>query len=481
MKRIKRLMALTLALIMLASCAAAEITFLPQLKSWTAEEIPLRLKVSAEIISEASSGERRLEQLQALMKHLSLQVDIQQLQDETWSRTHVMVDKAPALTLSMREMKDMTLLQASVLPDTTYQAAAITEDPLSLLVGGGTEDVIFPGMDFSGAVWLKDAEAMLAKLAETLAPYGKPQKVDVAIKNMGKAKVRTTYTIPAEEAARLAELLPPIAGTGALAALVKQLKFSGKQQFLLYHDANDAILKVTYEGRCGISEEDMRDVSLSWSLRRDDDNTRDIFTLKTPALEGNSRNNLTLTRVALANKNGAVTMKLDARMEVVANKQMTSWECEGDLKSVAEEDKTRLTGTFTLKNTAPDDTTTKLIITPDVLLGDAETPSVKGNMNVKKVVGSNTVIEAKLKLTLAEGAYFNWDMTPNTLQMENLSKKELASLQEKLASGAVTSLVRHIALLPREDTLYLFDGLDEQTMEKIIDISRKALQEEEAQ
>lgn len=477
----KRLAALVLALMMGCSCAAAEISFLPQVGAWTAKEYPLRLTVGAEIISEAASGETRLAHLQALVKHLALQVNLQQLQDETWSRVHVMVDSKPAVTVSMREGAGATLLQATGLKNTTCRTAAAIGDPLSLLTGGEADGLSFFGKTGEGARWAREAEVMLAKLAGALAPYGKEKKTDVAIKNMGKAKLKTIYTVPAEEASKLTGLLTPIAGKGELGALVGKLIFSGKQQFQLYQNAEGTILKLTYEGRCGLTEEDMRDVSLSWSLRRDDDNTRDTFTLKTPAVTGNNRNNVTFTRVAQVQKSGAITMKIKARQEQVANKQMTSWECDTDLKSAAEDDKNRLTGSMTLKHTAPDDTTSKLILTPDLLLGQAEKPFAQGKMNVKTTRGSNTLLEANLTLRLDEGEYFNWELTEKDVDLDSLGNKELAALREELVSGITTSLVRHIALLPREDAMYLFADLDEQAVDKIVEISRKALQEEEAQ
>lgn len=476
----KRLAALVLALMMTASCCVAEVAFPPQVAQWTAEDMPLRLTVGAEIVSEASSGETRLAHLQALMKHLSLRVDVQQLQDETWSRVHVMVDSKPAVTVSMREGAGATLLQATGLKNTTCRTAATIADPLSLLTGGDAEGLSFFGKTGAGAQWAKESEAMLAKLGKALASYGKEKKTDVAIKDMGKAKLKTIYTVPAEEASKLTGLLAPIAGKGELGALVGKLIFSGKQQFQLYQNAEGTILKLTYDGKCGLSEEDMRDVSLSWSLRRDDDNTRDTFTLKTPAVTGNNRNNITFNRVAQVHKSGAITMKIKARQEQVANKQMTSWECDADLKTTAEDEKNRLTGTVTLKHTAPDDTSSKLILTPDLLLATAEKPFADGKMSVKTTRGSNTLLEANLTLRLDEGEYFNWELTEKDVDLDGMGKKKLAALREELIAGMTTSLVRHIALLPREDALYLFADLDEQAVDKIVEISRKALQEEEA-
>lgn len=479
MVRKDRLTAVLLALVMLVTGAAAEVQFLPHIGAWTAAETPLRLKVTCEVISEASSGEQRLEQLNAMMQHLSLQIDVQQLQDETWSRTAVMVNDAPAVTVSLRRTPRETVLQSSCLPDETLLLPPDAVDPISLVTGAATEDFSFYGMDASGAVWLKDAEALLGKLATLLEPWGSAKKVDTSIKNMGKAKTKTTYTVPAEEAAGLAKLLSGACNDGELKTLLGKMMFEGKQQFIIYQNAAGAIIKLTYEGKCGVEASSMRNAELSWSLRRDDDNTRDTFTLKTPAVKGSNRNNVTFSRVAKKNKSGTVTIDLSGKVEQVVDKQMTSWACEADLKVADARDGVKLTGDFTLKHTTPDDVTRTLTLSPALTLGE-EKPAASGAVTVKKTRAGNTEIEAKLGITLGEGEYFNWDLSNTELMAADMTDADVRQMQERIAANAATALVRRIALLPEEATLYLFDGIDETVRAQIIEISRKALEEEEA-
>lgn len=478
MARLGRLAAVLLALVMLVTGAAAEVQFLPQMDKWTAEETPLRLTMTCEVASEASSGAKRLEQLQALMKHVSMQIDVQQLQGETWSRSAILVAGKPALVLSMRRGAELTQVQTSCLADTTLLMSAGTADPLSLLTGGATEGLSFYGMDESGAAWLRDGEALLGKLPTLLEPWGKEKKVDTAIKNMGKAKRKVIYTIPAEEAGTLTALLSGACGEGEVKQLLAGLAFEGKQQFVLYHAADGTILKATYDGKLTLHGT-VHQASFSWSLRRDDDNTRDTITIKTPAEKGNTRDNLTFTRVAQKHKSGTLTLDLKARMEQVADKKMTSWECTADLKSKPGSKSSQLTGDFTLKHTTPDDVTHKLILQPDLAISTGE-PALSGTLRASVARDANTQAEIVLALTLGEGEYFNWDLTNTEFAVADMTAADLQNLQELVASGAATALVRHIALLPQEASMYLFDGIDESVRTQIVEIARKALQEEEA-
>lgn len=478
MVRLGRLTAVLLALAMLVTGAAAEAQFLLPVEKWTAEEYPLRLTLTCEVVSEASSGANRLEQLQALIKHLSMQIDVQQLQEETWSRSAILVAGKPALTLSVRREGELTQVQTSCLPDTTLLAPGNMVNPLSLLTGGATEGLSFYGMDGSGAAWLRDGEALLGKLPALLEPWGKVKKVDTAIKNMGKAKQKVIYTVPAEEAGALAALLSGACGEGDVKQLLASLAFEGKQQFVVYHNADGVILKATYDGKLTLNGT-AREASFSWSLRRDDDHTRDSITIKTPAVKGNTRNNLTFSRVVQKHKSGTMTLDLKARMEQVADKQMTSWECTADLKSKHGDASVQLTGDFTLKHTTPDDVTHKLILQPDLAISNGA-PALSGRLTATVARGTNTQAEVILGLTLGEGEYFNWDLSNTEFAVADMTEDDRRKLQELVASGAATALVRHIACLPEDASQYLFDGIDESVRAQIVEIARKALQEEEA-
>ena len=158
---------------------------------------------------------------------------------------------------------------------------------------------------------------------------------------------------------------------------------------------------------------------------------------------------------------------------------MTSWECTADLKSKHGNESSQLTGDFTLKHTTPDDVTHKLILQPDLAISNGA-PALSGRLTATVARGTNTQAEVILGLTLGEGEYFNWDLSNTEFAVADMTEDDRRKLQELVASGAATALVRHIACLPEEASQYLFDGIDESVRAQIVEIARKALQEEEA-
>ena len=480
MQWLKRLLSCAAALMMGLSSASAEVRLLPQLDVWSLTHYPLDITLSADVAVQMPFDETRTQQLNALMKHLTMRLRYQQLQEEAWSGVAIDVDGTTAVELLMRQGVSDAELQLSSQPDRTYQVPA-DSDPATLLLGEESTSVSFAGLDGSEIAWLTDAYDVINGLNVALSPYGTEKSVKTAIDKMGTARTKTTYAVPAEDAAKLTDLLPGLCVAGELQSLLSSLTFSGKQQFVVYCAESGAILKVTYSGKCGVDEEHLRTVTLSWSLRRDDDNTRDTFSLKSPAVKGTDRNTVTFTRVETAKENGTVSLDASFKHESVLDKVKNTVTATADLTSAPQDGGTLLTGEISIKHTpADEDDKTQLVLTPELTLASSDdAPSIQGTVGVKTLAGSSlkrVTGQITVSVALQTGEYFDWELRETTVALDALSETQLQTVQQAAADAVASDLIRPLVLLPYEDTLFLSADLDEASWQTIVDAARDALE-----
>ena len=479
MRWMKRLVCCAVALLMAASGALAETRLLPQLDAWALEQHPLEISLAADVAAHMPFDEARAGQLNALLKHVTLLMNHQRLQEESWSRVALAVDGAEAVHLSLRETAAETQLQLSSQPDRTYHAAA-GQDAVALLLGESTA-VSFAGLDGTELAWLTDAYDLLNGLDVALEGYGTEKAVKTSITNMGTARKRITYTIPADDAAKLTELLPGLCVEGELQRLLQGLTYSGKQQFVVYQAESGEILKGTYEGKCGVDAEHLRKVSVSWSLKRGDEDTRDTFTLKSPAVQGSDRNSVTFKRVEKAKADGTVTLDASFKHESVQSKVKETLTAEAELTAAPKDGGTLLTGSVSVKLTpAEEDDKRQLILSPELTFAGAEeSPSIQGTLTVEMRAGANlkrVTEKASLSIDLHRGEYFDWELRENTVDLMALSESQLATVRQAATEDVARNLIRPLVLLPYEDTLFLSADLDEASWQKIVDAARSALE-----
>lgn len=479
MQWLKRLACCVAAALLAISGAQAEVKLLPQLDAWMLAQQPLEITLAADVAVHMPFDDTRAGQLRAMLNHITLRMNHQQLQEESWSRVALEVDGAEAVSMSMREMAAEAQLQLSSQPDRTYVASA-GQDPAALLLGESTA-VSFAGMDGTELAWLDDAYDLLNGLDVALADYGTEKSVKTAITNMGTARKKITYTIPADDAAKLTELLPGLCVDGALQRLLTGLVYSGKQQFVVYQAENGEILKGTYEGKCGVDTDHLRTVSISWSLKRDDADTRDTFTMKSPAVKGTDRNTITFKRVEKAKADGTVTLEASYKHESVESKVKQTVSAEAELKAAPKASGTQLTGSVSIKLTpAEDDDKQQLILTPTLIFaGEEESPGITGTLTVETRAGASlkrVTEKATLTIDLHRGDYFDWELRESTVDLTALSESQLATVCTAAAGDVATDLIRPLVLLPYEDTLFLSADLDEASWQKIVDAARAALE-----
>lgn len=472
MRRILCGMLAVLCCLTLTASALAEIAFVPGLKDWTLSEVPLELTVTADVTAYAPFDEDRLPQLTGLMKHLSLRLTRQPLIDETQSTVSVLVDGQEILGLGLQQSEQRTLAQFSVLPNVTYAG----DDPLAALLGASAEPMTLLGLDGSETAWLTDGYELLEALESVLAPYMTSEsKIKTDIKNMGTARLKQDYTVPKSDAPELTELLLSACPEGRLRELVSQLVFSGKQTMRIYRDADSAPLRVEWNGNCGLSADHLREVKLTWRMRRDDKAYRDEFTLTSPALRGTDRNTLNWSCAITPNKSGQLVLDCSLDYARTADKKKTTM--TGSCKLTADTDggETRVTGEATISRLLPDQSSaTTYAFTPDLTFsGDGNMPAIDGTLTVASMNGKKKVLsEATLTLSLHRTEYTAWHMRESTVDLTALDEASLEAVRNQVSRAISAAMIRRLALLPLADLDYLFKDLPEESVQAIINAAQ---------
>lgn len=449
---IRRATAWIVALLLTGTVAMANaIEMIPGVDLRALEEKPLSVTLTVDVAAHMPFDETRCGQLNVLLRHLSMSLNYQQIEQEDWSRMAILVDGQEAVSIAQRSSDARTETQFSSLPGRTF----ITSSAAIAL--GGEADLSIFGLDGSEREWLDAGYALIGAISEPLSDWEKQTTIKTKIADMGTAAVKQVYTVPKEDASGLSDTLAALCPEGRLRTLLSGLLFSGKQSLTLWRDAENAVLRLEYKGRCGRSEDELRNVTLVWRMCRTGEAERDDLTLKSPAVKGTDSNTLSFEH-SLTTDGTKSDLKAKFSYTTVSAKKKTTLSGEASLTGEAAEDGGTLTGKVSIKRMLPGaEHAEQVVLSPQVLFsGDKLSPRAEGTVRVQTYRGSDPQEDATIGATVSVGEFFSWEMEQNQIVVDD-QKGE--ALMTEAASAAVAALIRPLVLLPEEDTLYLSAGL----------------------
>ena len=242
---------------------------------------------SPEILSLAWFDEKRTEQANRLLKHLSLKISL----DGDLSSAAFYVDGTELFSILTEEDGKQQGSIYSFSPGFLYirdSVPAETSDGFA----GFLQDTFFPVNHLADSFY-----PFFEKMPETYAEYGREEKTDLNISGFGRASRRVTFSFPADF---LQDHIPAVAdslfSTDPERQFLRRLVFSGILKVLLLYDHDGHLIRVTVNGKTGLSADSIRNVSLTWKCLRTDEQTRDQLSLKTPAVSGYDKYNMTYSR-----------------------------------------------------------------------------------------------------------------------------------------------------------------------------------------
>lgn len=434
--------------------------------------MPIEVTLQADVQSHMPYDETRTQQMNALIKHLALQLHFQQHSDEQWSSMSLLVDEETVLSMRQREAIDRTEAQFSVSPYATYWWEQDSDIDLNNLLGGTADTELW--LDGSEMSWMDDALQLFDAMSISMPEYLTDKKYLVTVEDMGKATRKQTIIIPKSAAAELPELLAALSPEGELKELLRQAVFAGRQSLTLWRDENDAILRADWAGQAGMTQEDLREVSLVWRLRRSEEQVRDELTLKTPRVKGSGRNNLTIERVTKQDGDRA-HMDMKLVKNTLKNGEKTVVTAEFALDRTTIEGRSHVKGEVSLQHQEGDSSDyLKLVLQPDfVLTGTQETPAMGGLVNAAMYQNKKLLEQANITFSAEQSDWMLWELRSDQQQVNAANQEAVA---KQLVKSMAVDLVRRLVLLPGEDTLFLSADLDPEMWKQIVDAAQSALQ-----
>ena len=389
-------------------------------------------------------AEKRLEQLNRLLSHLSLHLE----KDGEREWIEVLVDGEAALwkTLKAEDANRAFFVQEEEAEDQENQT-----DGESATAGEG--DSVEPGKDRSLLWMLENGEAFLDQLYEALA--GLPEAFPESFK---EGKENITYREYGPVVKKRIGVITPEGedGTGGLKAYLSRKPdplggilsdtpvLQGQQRTTLFLGEEGQILRLTYDGTIGRDADSLRKVSLNWRRLRTEKKELDNLTLKTPAVKGGDRNNLVMERRYEEREEDVRELTWTLSFDDVADRVRTTTEISITLKNQAGQ----ITGELVHKEKTGNQLV-RWYFRPELTLKNGT--DYEGRLEIVQYSGKIELNHATLSLQLSTGS-----------PSGRMAPEEIAG--EESADQLAGRLLRALCRLPEEDLLFLTDGLTEEDL-----------------
>lgn len=437
----KRFTALALVLILLPAMAAASVLPFRTLPDYSDMPDGFSMTLSAQATAHMPFGEERLSWLNALLRHLSMQI----ISAGERERLCILVDGMEALSADLQTENDLTYSAWSFDPATVY--TGLIQD---LPQDTGT----LYGLTLTEHDLMDQVFAVFEDLPTAYGEVMQVSKVNSELKGYGILTSKQQLIIDKKDTELLESLpvrLSALCKDATLRESVSRLVFSGRQVFTLLSDAEGNLLKVSYTGVCGFPD-DQREVSLNWQHVSTEGKVRNKLTLKTPTASAKARNNLVVEEKTVPDGAGE-TWTGTYKYEVLSAGLKTVLTADVNLHLEEE----TLSGKVSFQQNVGSDPYTRILLEPALHLTER---NAEGTVKISQYSRKNLLEGAVITLAAQSGASLSRLNTEQAVSMTD-------TVRERLLKQAVRALIRPLVLLPEEDTLYLSRDLSEEAWSKI--------------
>ena len=374
----------------------------------------------------AQFGKERLDSLNRLLRHISVAVS----SDHNGAETVLYIDQEPLLSITETQAEMNGQKQSTHEDKNTDQDEYISFLEKQFFRLNRLMDELYP---------------VFCKAADSFPELTGRSSASLNFSGFGKSANRMTIQFPSEYVSeRFPDALADLCDSQSIKNEIKNLIFQGPQKIVLLFDQNGNVLRINYDGTVGVSETEMRKISLVWKCMRSGTHVKDSLTIKTPAVKGYDKDNISYER------------ELDVSDPV--NRKL-KWDYQLDQKKEKEKTKIRYTGD---------------LITEDMNSSGKIHYNVKGNSFPEhSIIITEAVSKEKeaeyagtLEITNKTGKIVTSSVTSGfSISESNLSdtqKKEQAGSQiimitdhEGIPEEAIRILIQKMMTLPDEDTEFL--------------------------
>jgi len=412
---------------------------------------PVSLTISSiTYISFSAFDARRLEQLNRLLGHVSVSITI----DGDASLTSFAVDGTESFSVTASETEKGLLSCYSFDPERGYLEGK--DDEAANPVTGFSEDVFMR---------LNTMADRFYSFFDTMKDFSGGQRreedVSLSFKGFGKAVRRITLSFsPDYVREHFPDELAGAAGTEEQKRIIRGMFFSGTQRVILLYDAEGRLIRISYDGRTGTDEDNLRSVSLVWKCLRTDTATRDSITLKSPAVSGYDRDNLTFTRELASGDGAKQVMNWKIQLDRKRDQERKLIKLDADF----EEDETALSGKTEYSERQNGKTKSSSV---RCRLSKENAGEYTGTLEIADYSGKIEKRRIRVLLTVKPGETIDRkEIGPagvvDTESSEGKTRRE--ELRQKLSQVLVRSLIS----LPADDIAFLIEDIPDDVWKEII-------------
>ncbi len=446
---------LLLLFILLFPCLALGGTITDALESVYAPESPWTCETGISLSEYVPFGESRLEMLNALLSHMKLKA----FDSGVSSGVSILTDDRETLGMTRRETGEGSGFRFSFDPDTLYigedfsdltEASALQEELIGFpLPASLTPDLIR---------WADAGFQLLERLPEIFPEYAKISEVRTKLKDVGLSTRKTVVTLSADAVQEgLMSRLGQQETEASLKQVLRELVFSGRQQFTLYYDESGKLIKANYSGRAGRGEE-LRKITLEWRGLRNGESF-DSLTCSAPAVSGGNKDSLSFTR----NERDGESLRAELEWTRVRNRVKSVISGLADLTMSGEKGPLKGSITLTVKEGKKE---TGLILTPD--FGWDQDGVRTGALGLHFLQDKSSVLEASLTFSLKKGAPSVPFGEKNKVKLSALGEEERAALKQQLQLKTASLLLRDLLTLPEKDLGFIRDEINEELWQQVL-------------
>ena len=408
--------------------------------------------ISPEYLSLAQYGEERIESLNRLMKHISLETGI----DGSGAAAVFCIDQEPLFSVYESVEENNIRTCYSFIPDIALENSLDEEKT------GGYSTLHDLETHFFRINRLLDSfYSVFGKCPGAFPELVRNESVSLNFRKIGKAVRRITIRFSADY---VRDSFP-----GALSALtdseeerkfIEQCVFEGSQRIMLLYDKDNKLIRISYDGTAGLSPEMLRRISVNWKCLRDDQHKIDDLTLKTPAVKGYDKYNLVYARELDQSDPEHQVMVWDYELDLRENDIRQKIQYKSEI--LYEQGSLTGTMTFAQKQDGKEEKTT---LAPS--LKKENEGEYKGSLEITDYSGKIIYSRVRTGLIISSGR----DITApdkdaaRVISLESSARKEAEEeIQDRLASVLVSRLIT----LPAEDLDFFSRDIPEGIWNSII-------------
>ena len=437
-----------ITLLLVHTAAAAEIPLPVRLLTGDAS-IPVRIRLSEPEVRKLSQfDDPRTEHLNRLIRHLAIDMEV----DQETSRTAVLIDQKEAFSWIQKE--ENTSIQKIY----SFDPAVIHTDKNESEGQTDSDDlVVFLEQNLiKGSQYIDQFYLLFAAVPDAFAERARTEKTELRFSGFGKAVKRVTVSFPADYVQdNFPGVLADAAGSEDCKKTISGLVFSGSQKIGLLFDENGRIVRITYDGKVGKTQDSLRKVALVWKCLREDNHLKDSISLKTPAITGADKDNIALERELDSRESSSGSYIWDIQIDHRAGKEdrkltrfsagLTSNEAliSGNLEYILKRDGKE----------------TKIKIVPDIK--EENDGEYKGTLEIDNYSGKIEKNSFIVHIELQECEHLSRPGTGAVATETDLSQpdpkdNEGQGKAEDIIAGIV---IQKLFELPEEDLLYFSNGI----------------------